>query len=357
MSKPRITPPNYTQIPNTIFDYWMSRLTPPDFKVLMCICRKTFGWRKDSDLISISQIVRATGLSRRAVFSSLNSLCLKKIIIKKTSVTNLGDSAPNEYWVDVADYDEGDSAVNAPPNANDALGGSANGALPVVQMAHPQKKDHTKEKNNICRRKSQTTPSTPLASPSAQLVAAAAPTSCAFSSHEEELNEERKPKTQPAPLQTHPEAIRLAQKLLAKILAIHPKFKPPKLPNWSAEVERMHRLDGRTFEEIEEMIDYAFDKDPFWVDKLQCAKKLRIHFDKIWLKAHPPENEGTNIEKNRKFANQTKAYLVQFGENRFLTVYKNSVSRQNPYESVSFSLPPETFQSILANWFNLERGG
>jgi len=213
------------------------------------------------------------------------------------------------------------------------------------------------ESEDICRRKSQTTPTTPLASPSAQLVAAAAPTSCAFSSQEEGLSEKRKPKTQPAPLQTHPEAIRLAQKLLAKILAIHPKFKPPKLPKWSAEVERMHRLDGRTFEEIEEMIDYAFDKDPFWVDKLQCAKKLRLHFDKIWLKAHPPENEGTNIEKNRKSANQVKAYLSQFNEDRFLTIHKSSVSRQYPYDSASFSLPPETFQSILANWFNLERGG
>ena len=47
----------YTQIPNFIIDEWMQIMKPTSFKVLMVICRKTLGWRKESDYISQTQLV------------------------------------------------------------------------------------------------------------------------------------------------------------------------------------------------------------------------------------------------------------------------------------------------------------
>jgi hypothetical protein len=36
-----------------LFDYWMPRLTDGQFKVLMAIARKTYGWHKKKDAISL----------------------------------------------------------------------------------------------------------------------------------------------------------------------------------------------------------------------------------------------------------------------------------------------------------------
>ena len=52
--------PNTSAIPNVLFDYWMEKLSPAEFKVLLCIARKTYGWHKDNDLISIKQIEKMT---------------------------------------------------------------------------------------------------------------------------------------------------------------------------------------------------------------------------------------------------------------------------------------------------------
>ena len=48
--------PNYTQVPDELFDELMSELSGAELKVLLYIIRRTFGFKKDSDNISLSQI-------------------------------------------------------------------------------------------------------------------------------------------------------------------------------------------------------------------------------------------------------------------------------------------------------------
>lgn len=62
----KLAPPNYTQIPNELLDR-MGEFTPAEFKVLMAICRKTFGWHKDREVISLTQLEGVTKLSRSSV--------------------------------------------------------------------------------------------------------------------------------------------------------------------------------------------------------------------------------------------------------------------------------------------------
>jgi len=61
-------------LPNAIIDILMKELPPADFKVLLFIYRKTKGWHKNSDAISYSQIMEATGLCRKSVYSSIKYL-------------------------------------------------------------------------------------------------------------------------------------------------------------------------------------------------------------------------------------------------------------------------------------------
>lgn len=83
--------PNFTQIPNIVLDEMMSELNESELKVFLYICRRTYGFHKEKDSISISQLTngivsngvqldKGTGLSKRAVISAISSLTLKEII-------------------------------------------------------------------------------------------------------------------------------------------------------------------------------------------------------------------------------------------------------------------------------------
>ena len=85
--------PSYTQVPDEAFDKLMARLSPAEFKVMMYIVRRTFGFKKGADAISLSQIVSGirtkdgtqldmgTGLTRRGVTKALAELARRKVIV------------------------------------------------------------------------------------------------------------------------------------------------------------------------------------------------------------------------------------------------------------------------------------
>jgi len=73
----------YIPIPNSIFDKYLGELTSSEFSVLMAIIRKTWGWNKTEDRISVSQISTATNLTNKTIINSLKVLEQKKIISTK----------------------------------------------------------------------------------------------------------------------------------------------------------------------------------------------------------------------------------------------------------------------------------
>ena len=75
--------PNCVQIPNNLCDYWMSRLTPAEFKVIICLYRKCFAWYEVQKKISLSQIQEMTGLSRKGIIENIKSLVNYGLIGKK----------------------------------------------------------------------------------------------------------------------------------------------------------------------------------------------------------------------------------------------------------------------------------
>jgi phage replication O-like protein O len=76
----KITPPNYTQTPNDLFDKWLPHLGEAELKVLLVIMRKTFGWHKIRDFISISQLASITGMLEETVVKAAKSLQIKGVI-------------------------------------------------------------------------------------------------------------------------------------------------------------------------------------------------------------------------------------------------------------------------------------
>src|SRR3712207_3089459 len=86
------TSPNYTQVPDELFDEQLPHLSGAELKVLLYIMRRTFGFKKTSDDISLSQICegittrdgrvldQGTGLSRSTAQLAIKGLTEKNLI-------------------------------------------------------------------------------------------------------------------------------------------------------------------------------------------------------------------------------------------------------------------------------------
>jgi hypothetical protein len=97
--------PTTTPVPDEVFDVLMPQLSGAEVKVLLYICRRTFGFKKESDTISLHQIAHGittrdgrvldggTGLCKRHVQRALKVLEKKNIIkvIRKVDETGLNE--------------------------------------------------------------------------------------------------------------------------------------------------------------------------------------------------------------------------------------------------------------------------
>ncbi len=84
--------PNFTPVPDELFDELLIELSGAELKALLYIIRRTFGFKKDSDNISLSQMLngittregqvldRGAGLSKPTLLQALRSLQEKGII-------------------------------------------------------------------------------------------------------------------------------------------------------------------------------------------------------------------------------------------------------------------------------------
>lgn len=69
-----IAPPNYTQIPNIILDR-LSDLTGAQLKVMLLVCRETFGFhRQKTRSMKLAAIMSHTGLSKQGAISAIDVL-------------------------------------------------------------------------------------------------------------------------------------------------------------------------------------------------------------------------------------------------------------------------------------------
>jgi phage replication O-like protein O len=74
----------YTKIANKILEKLaMYRISGEEWLILLTILRKTYGYNKKEDFISISQFYEATGLAKPSICRAINKLLKKNVINKK----------------------------------------------------------------------------------------------------------------------------------------------------------------------------------------------------------------------------------------------------------------------------------
>src|SRR5665811_213836 len=101
--------PNYTQVPDELFDLLLPQLADNELRVLLYIVRRTFGFKRDTDTISLSQMVHGittkegqvldtgTGLSKSTVARGLKSLRERGIILATRNASAERGDQPTTY--------------------------------------------------------------------------------------------------------------------------------------------------------------------------------------------------------------------------------------------------------------------
>ncbi len=59
--------PNYTQIPNDLFETEMIKMGYAELKVVLAVCRQTFGYHRIEMRMSLTKLEKMTGLSRGSI--------------------------------------------------------------------------------------------------------------------------------------------------------------------------------------------------------------------------------------------------------------------------------------------------
>jgi phage replication O-like protein O len=154
----KINPPKedgFTKIPNSLLEALIAaQLTKAEYKVALFIWRKTFGYRKDHDAISKSQMAAATGLSIRAVKYGIDGLKAKRVIYFEPS-GQIEYGKPinaflfNEYF-DTWSI-EGKSTGKTLPQAKLCKNTGKNLPKHRKQVAHTKEIKEKKEKGNFVR--------------------------------------------------------------------------------------------------------------------------------------------------------------------------------------------------------------
>jgi Bacteriophage replication protein O len=111
--------PTTTPVPDEVFDVLMPQLSGAEVKVLLYICRRTFGFKKESDTISLHQIAHGittrggrvldggTGLCKRHVIRALKVLEKKNIIKVTRKVDETGLNEVNTYSLNMRETGDG----------------------------------------------------------------------------------------------------------------------------------------------------------------------------------------------------------------------------------------------------------
>ena len=92
----------------------------------------------------------------------------------------------------------------------------------------------------------------------------------------------------PKPIE--PKAIELAELMYSLHKEIDPKVKKPNMESWAADIEKINRLDNRSYEDIEKVIRWIKTPGNFWLPNIMSGKKLRIQFARLILEVNNVRN-------------------------------------------------------------------
>lgn len=233
-------------------------ISPDEWRVLMIIFWKTYGWSKKEDRISYGQFEGLTGISRSHVSRAVNKLLRRNMIVKgvtqsgNTTIASYGFQKNYDLWV----------------LPEQATGCYLNGEQGVTCLGSKVLPDQVTTKEYKEKEKDLKTSLSGIAK---------------TVGHQNDI-----PKVKINPVMEDSDAYRLASLLFQKIQSRKSTFKKPNLKEWGTVIDRMVRLDGRDLKTIENVIGWC-QQDSFWQNNILSTEKLRKQFDQLEMKMDADE--------------------------------------------------------------------
>jgi hypothetical protein len=106
--------PTVTNTPDALFDYWLPRLRPGELRVLLYVIRRTFGFGRDGDAISLDQfehgirtadgrfLDHGCGVGHATLLRSLRSLAERGLLIRVQHRGGNGRGGDETTWYSLA---------------------------------------------------------------------------------------------------------------------------------------------------------------------------------------------------------------------------------------------------------------
>jgi phage replication O-like protein O len=247
----------YTRLANELLDELvMADLTKHQYKVMLAVIRKTYGFNKPVDRISDSQIAEATGLLRHKVNKAKQSLLAMKLLVK--TGTKIGVNKVVSDW-NLTCTQNGHSVPE-----------TGTKTVPETGTGNYPKRVHTKD--TIQKTKDKIS-SSQLADASPDPFLADHPEAAVFTPNGKAWGTA--------------DDLKAARWMFDRIKIIVPTSREPNWPDWANTVRLMREIDERTHHEICSLFDFA-SKDPFWCTNILSPSKLR----KQWNTLEARRNKG-----------------------------------------------------------------
>lgn len=89
--------PRFTPVPHELIDEHLLEMSGPEVKVLLVILRKSHGWNRETETISLSQLSKIAGISTSTCSDSVKALVDRGLVKKTTNSTTENGHCASTY--------------------------------------------------------------------------------------------------------------------------------------------------------------------------------------------------------------------------------------------------------------------
>lgn len=264
----------FTRIANLLLEALaLARLNGVQKGICLFLFRRTYGWNRSEDAVTLGEFAEACGSSRSYISRQLNDL-INKNLIRRTAYEP-GKTPVYSFVTQVAEWDP--SCIDLDALINNASQGTYECDATFVQGFNECTTVPDVQGLQVCTIQGFNECTTPGLHECARVNQP-----LAHDEPQSEMSLKTKRKTRKETKIYSPDSTpyKLAELLLVKIFEHLPGYKKPDLNKWAWQMDALMRLDHRSPEEVEAVIRFA-QADPFWKTNILSVEKLRKQYDQL----------------------------------------------------------------------------
>lgn len=249
----------YTKLANELLESLSCcNLTARQFRVMLALIRKTYGFGKKNDRIADSQLADISGLSRQNVNKAKKELISMNYIVKDGNKIGVNKevSAWKSQLRDTVSNLETKKVSKLETNEVSSLETHKRNTLKIKENINPTSENSGESSDPPKRKSVPVRPEAAVSSPKGNQWGTA-------------------------------DDLKAAQWIYSKVQIVCPTASEPTWHSWANDIRLMRQVDGRTHEEICRLFQWA-NKDTFWCSNVLCPAKLREKWPTLVIQSQQP---------------------------------------------------------------------